>query len=210
MEFENPTTKEQKQAAHLQLMTHRWQEVATQILAMSDCGNNDMFTLTYNKHIDGASITSIDHCLNLVIGSICEVWESPAGVRQNFTVGMMDKQCKRWQALTHSLKRRRRVLVAAQVWQCPRHVAKKRHRRFGVDVAQQRFQAATTQHVVTQVRSITCLNINKWVTPLVITCLHAATTLTFMTTLLFTTRAVWIIWTLAMNSRHNGNATFIP
>ena len=68
-------------------------------------------------------LTRINNSLNLLIGSICEVGESPTGVSQHFTVRVVEKCAQCWKALADHLKFWGWVFVAAQIGNSPCNIA---------------------------------------------------------------------------------------
>lgn len=60
-------------------------------------------------------LTAVYHLLDFVVGSVCEIRQSPAGVGQHLPVTVMQQSRQRGQKLSHHLKLGRRVLVSAQV-----------------------------------------------------------------------------------------------
>lgn len=70
--------------------------------------------------------TSLDDSVDLLIGAIGDVRESPASVGEHLLVVRVEERGERGQKLVQHLHRWRRVLVAAQIRQRPRDVAQER------------------------------------------------------------------------------------
>lgn len=67
---------------------------------------------------------------------------------------MVDEDAERGQDLGDALDGRRRVLVAAQVHNHPRHIAQEGDGDGGVDERQQRLHHAQADHVVAALRAV--------------------------------------------------------
>ena len=87
------------------------------------CGDLTKWQGTCNWPSISTWPTSIDNFLDLLIGAISEVGESPAGVRQHLLVTVVHQAGQDGQDLTHGGHGRGRVLVTAQIGDGPGHIA---------------------------------------------------------------------------------------
>ena len=83
---------------------------------------------TWSHHLQFSTIkeadkvgnnTSINHTLDLLIWTIGEVGQGPAGIRQDLLVRVLNELSQDRKTLLHNFKWWRRILVTTQVGDCP-------------------------------------------------------------------------------------------
>lgn len=75
----------------------------------------------------------VHNLLDLVVGSVRQVRQGPAGVRQHFLVSVADQCCQGRKTLLHHGERRAWILVPAQVGDGPGHVTQEGGRGVWLD-----------------------------------------------------------------------------
>jgi hypothetical protein len=109
----------------------------------------------HEKLHQSARDASLDHCLDLIVGTIRKVGDSPASVNQNLVVKRVDKLRQDRESGGNSSPIRLRSLATAEVTQSPCSVTEHAKLAAVAEKVKEGLESPTAEDIVTAVRAVT-------------------------------------------------------